>query len=64
MDTNNNLNVTNTYDPSFGYCMNRLPCGYCRVLEKPCPMVQGTINPYPYDGPTVTYTTNTTDKNE
>lgn len=61
MDTNT-FKTTNTYDSSFGYCMNRLPCGYCRVLEKPCPMIQGTINPY--SGPVITYTTNTTDKNE
>ena len=20
------------------YCFNRLPCGYCRLLDRPCPM--------------------------
>ena len=62
MDTNNLNNTTNTYDQHQSYCMNRLPCGYCRVLEKPCPMLQGTI--YPYGGPVVTYATNTTDQNK
>jgi hypothetical protein len=21
------------------YCFNRLPCGYCRLLYQPCPMI-------------------------
>ena len=23
------------------YCINRLPCGYCTLLNRPCPMMFG-----------------------
>lgn len=36
------------------YCSNRLPCGYCMLLSKPCPMQSYVINPC---NPFITYTT-------
>lgn len=43
--TDMNYNVT--------YCIQRLPCGYCRMLEKPCPMLPSTIEPsWAVNGPT------------
>lgn len=24
------------------YCLHRLPCGYCRIMQGPCPMYSGT----------------------
>ena len=26
------------------YCFNRLPCGYCRLLNAPCPMQSNQVN--------------------
>lgn len=23
------------------YCGHRLPCGYCRIMQSPCPMLYG-----------------------
>lgn len=42
----NENNFNKPYDTSttggstnFGnYCLYRLPCGYCKILEKPCPV--------------------------
>ena len=28
------------------YCIHRLPCGYCQLLSRVCPMQGVTINPY------------------
>lgn len=27
------------------YCLNRLPCGYCTLLNRPCPMFPTTVAP-------------------
>lgn len=27
------------------YCINRLPCGYCTLLSRACPMFPTTISP-------------------
>lgn len=32
------------------YCGHRLPCGYCRIMNAPCPM--------PYSNPTIVPTWN------
>lgn len=33
-------NTANTYSYSYNnYCKHRLPCGYCKLLEKTCPMM-------------------------
>lgn len=37
----NNFNKpydTSTTSIRTNYCSYRLPCGYCKILEKPCPM--------------------------
>ena len=51
----NENNFNKSYDTSStsvssisgtNYCSYRLPCGYCKILEKPCPMsYTTTINP-------------------
>ena len=38
---------SNAFNYNQNYCFNRLPCGYCKILEKPCPMQYN---------PTITYT--------
>lgn len=36
-------NATNwNYDSN--YCLNRLPCGYCKELNRACPMIGSTTN--------------------
>ncbi len=27
------------------YCLNRLPCGYCTLLSRPCPMFPAIVSP-------------------
>ena len=29
---------TSSYTWSGNYCWHRLPCGYCKMLDRPCPM--------------------------
>lgn len=38
--TVSNLNFNNSY------CIHRLPCGYCKILEKSCPMYFNNIPMY------------------
>lgn len=39
----------------YQYCEHRLPCGYCRYLDKACPLLNNTIYP-PYSP--IVYTNN------
>lgn len=50
---NDTVNTTTTVTPGCSsstyqfnpstYCFNRLPCGYCMRLERPCPMQGNTV---------------------
>lgn len=31
--------VPNNPNYSAAYCLSRLPCGYCTMLNRPCPMI-------------------------
>lgn len=49
MDTTTKTNIN--YNAQ--YCINRLPCGYCTLLSRACPMLPTTILPtweITYDG--------------
>lgn len=42
MDTSNSANsvcgTTSTYTDFSKYCPNRLPCGYCTIMSRVCPL--------------------------
>ena len=40
-------NITTTPSINFNqtYCLHRLPCGYCTMLNRPCPMMGTQIEP-------------------
>lgn len=38
-----NTSTTGSYTYSSCTCVHRLPCGYCPLLSKPCPMQTITI---------------------
>lgn len=43
---NDTVNTTTTGTPGYSYsnyCFNRLPCGYCTRLDRPCPMQGNTF---------------------
>lgn len=42
MSTTDNATTVSGINP-YGYCWHRLPCGYCQIMSKPCPM-QGNTN--------------------
>lgn len=50
MDTTTNTTGTSPLNGSYTYnacsCAHRLPCGYCPLLSRPCPMQGLQINPY------------------
>lgn len=33
-----NNTTINTHDIWTTFCQHKLPCGYCSLMEKPCPM--------------------------
>ena len=37
------------------YCVHRLPCGYCQLMSRVCPMQGTTITPTWEPGPNVVY---------
>lgn len=39
----NTTNTTGTNYTYMNYCFNRLPCGFCTRLNRPCPMVTNTV---------------------
>ena len=40
------MNTTGTnINYNANYCVNRLPCGYCILLNRPCPMFPVTVAP-------------------
>ena len=48
-DYDTSITKTTTDFNSNNYCIHRLPCGYCKILEKSCPMYFSNIpmyNPY------------------
>ena len=67
---------TSSYTAYTNYCFHRLPCGYCMMMDRPCPMVGNvtyqTTGTYPgydpdwwkkvtcNDAPKVTYSNTTT----
>lgn len=36
------------------YCFNRLPCGYCRLLDRPCPMMGNSVPEITWKLPDIT----------
>ena len=43
----NSPGTTTSYTYSSCSCVHRLPCGYCPLLSKPCPMQTVTITTAP-----------------
>ncbi len=39
------ITVPNNPNYSTAYCLNRLPCGYCTMLNRPCPMMGTQMEP-------------------
>lgn len=43
---NDTVNTTTTGTPGYSYsntCGSKLPCGYCMLLNRPCPMQSNTF---------------------
>lgn len=44
MESNTTTTTTTGTGYSYtNYCFNRLPCGYCRILNSPCPVPTNTF---------------------
>lgn len=45
-DSSNTGPLSGSYTYNSCACVHRLPCGYCPLLSRVCPMQGVTINPY------------------
>ncbi len=52
----NDTTTTNATNPYYQTCVHRLPCGYCPLMSRQCPMQSTTITwSTPVSVPTIEY---------